>query len=59
LRNRGYAVRGWGQGRNFGPRPGVQSAMTELLEEINDSYGRKVRSSAGASVEFMRGSSPR
>ncbi len=42
LRNRGYAVRGWGQGRNFGPRPGVQSAMTDLLEAMNDSSGRKV-----------------
>jgi pimeloyl-ACP methyl ester carboxylesterase len=42
LRNRGYVVSGWGQGRNFGPRPGVQSAMAELLEETNDLYGRKV-----------------
>src|ERR1700746_2565196 len=42
LRTRGYAVSGWGQGRNFGPRPGVQDAMSELLEETNDLYGRKV-----------------
>src|ERR1700746_853510 len=42
LRNRGYVVSGWGQGRNFGPRPGVQDAMSELLEETNDLYGRKV-----------------
>src|ERR1700756_2625457 len=42
LRNRGYAVNGWGQGRNMGLRPGVQRAMTDLLEEINDTHGRKV-----------------
>ena len=42
LRNRGYAVNGWGQGRNLGLRPGVQRALTDLLEEINDTHGRKV-----------------
>jgi len=42
LRTRGYAVNGWGQGRNLGLRPGVQHALTDLLEEMNDSHGRKV-----------------
>src|SRR6202011_5177657 len=42
LRNRGYAVSGWRQGRNLGLRPGVQHAMTDLLEELNDTHGRKV-----------------
>src|ERR1700759_4559211 len=42
LRNRGYFVRGWGQGRNLGLRPGVQSGLTGLLEEMNDTPGRKV-----------------
>ena len=42
LRNRGYAVSGWKQGRNLGLRPGVQSGMTDLLEEMNDTTGRKV-----------------
>src|ERR1700759_4896775 len=42
LRNRGYAVNGWGQGRNLGLRPGVQNALTDLLEELNDTHGRKV-----------------
>jgi len=42
LRNRGYIVSGWRQGRNMGLRPGVQHAMTDLLEEMNDTHGRKV-----------------
>jgi pimeloyl-ACP methyl ester carboxylesterase len=42
LRNRGYVVKGWGQGRNLGLRSGVQQAMTDLLEEMNDTHGRKV-----------------
>src|SRR5262245_41027928 len=42
LRNRGYAVSGWKQGRNLVLRPGVQRAMTELVEELNDRHGRKV-----------------
>src|SRR6201998_442152 len=42
LRNRGYAVSGWRQGRNLGLRPGVQHAMTDVLEEMNDTHGRKV-----------------
>jgi hypothetical protein len=42
LRNRGYAVSGWRQGRNLGLRPGVQHAMTDLVKELNDTHGRKV-----------------
>src|ERR1700744_6388456 len=42
LGNRGYAVRGWEQGRNLGLRPGVQDGLTDLLEEMNDTHGRKV-----------------
>src|SRR5258707_11343103 len=42
LRNRGYAVSGWRQGRNLGLRPGVQHAMTDLVKELNDAHGRKV-----------------
>jgi predicted alpha/beta hydrolase family esterase len=42
LRNRGYVVKGWGQGRNLGLRPGVQSGLTDLLQEMNDTYGGKV-----------------
>src|SRR3954471_6830817 len=42
LRNRGYAVSGWRQGRNLGLRPGVQHAMVDLVQELNDTHGRKV-----------------
>jgi pimeloyl-ACP methyl ester carboxylesterase len=42
LRNRGYFVKGWGQGRNLGLRAGVQQGLTDLLEEMNDTHGRKV-----------------
>src|ERR1700742_2621018 len=34
LSNHGYAVRGWGQGRNFGPRDGVVSGMVALLRDM-------------------------
>jgi pimeloyl-ACP methyl ester carboxylesterase len=42
LRTRGYAVSGWRQGRNLGLRHGVQNAMVDLLQEMNDTHGRKV-----------------
>lgn len=42
LKRHGYAVSGWGQGRNFGPRPGVQDGMLALLRELNETHGRKV-----------------
>ena len=42
LKNRGYAVTGWGQGRNFGLRHGVRDAMIDLVKEANDQHGRKV-----------------
>ncbi len=42
LRNRGYVVSGWKQGRNLGLRPGVQNGLTDLLKELNDTHGRKV-----------------
>jgi pimeloyl-ACP methyl ester carboxylesterase len=42
LKNRGYAVSGWRQGRNLGLRAGLQHAMTDLVEELNDTHGRKV-----------------
>lgn len=42
LRTRGYAVKGWGQGRNLGLRPGVQQAMVDLVQEMSDTHGRKV-----------------
>src|SRR5215475_13511066 len=42
LRGKGYVVSGWQQGRNLGLRPGVQDALVDLLEEMNDTHGRKV-----------------
>jgi alpha/beta hydrolase family protein len=42
LKNRGYAVSGWRQGRNLGLRDGVQESMLDLLAELNETHGRKV-----------------
>jgi pimeloyl-ACP methyl ester carboxylesterase len=42
LKNRGYAVSGWRQGRNLGLRPGVQQAMVDLVHELSDTHGRKI-----------------
>ena len=42
LKTRGYAVSGWRQGRNLGLRHGVQDAMVDLLQEMNDTHGAKV-----------------
>ena len=42
LKNRGYAVSGWRQGRNLGLRRGVQHAMVDLVHELSDAHGRKI-----------------
>jgi pimeloyl-ACP methyl ester carboxylesterase len=42
LKSRGYAVSGWREGRNLGPRDGVQDAMVDLVQELSDQHGRKV-----------------
>src|ERR1700710_3320540 len=42
LKNRGYAVSGWRQGRNLGPREGVQHAMQDLVHELSGTHGRKI-----------------
>jgi hypothetical protein len=42
LKNRGYAVTGWGQGRNLGLRDGVKDGMVNLLRDLNDKHGRTV-----------------
>src|SRR3954454_18010050 len=42
LTSKGYAVSGWRQGRNLGLRHGVQNAMVDLVQELNDTHGRKV-----------------
>jgi len=42
LCSRGYDAHGWGQGRNFGPRDGVEQGMVELLKKLHDESGQKV-----------------
>ena len=42
LKSKGYAVSGWRQGRNLGLREGVEHAMVDLLQELNDTHGGKV-----------------
>ena len=42
LKYRHYAPKGWGQGRNLGPRAGVEQGMADLLKRMADDSGRKV-----------------
>ncbi len=42
LRSKGYAVSGWGQGRNLGPRHEVREAMVDSVRQLNEAHGRKV-----------------
>jgi pimeloyl-ACP methyl ester carboxylesterase len=42
LENHGYAVSGWGMGRNYGLREGVQHGMLDLVRRIVDEHGRKL-----------------
>lgn len=42
LKARGYAVKGWGLGRNYGLRDGVQESVIDLLTDMHETHGRKV-----------------
>jgi len=42
LKDRGYDVHGWGLGRNYGPRPGIEQAMFETIDRLVDKSGRKI-----------------
>ena len=42
LMNKGYAVSGWRQGRNYGLRPGVQHGVVNLVRELSDTHRRKI-----------------
>jgi pimeloyl-ACP methyl ester carboxylesterase len=42
LRDRGYAVHGWGLGRNLGPGERVVRGLALLLDELRDDSGKKV-----------------
>src|ERR1700758_1742050 len=43
LKNRGYVASGWRLWRNYCLRDGVQHALVDLVEELNDEHGRKIR----------------
>ena len=42
LRGRGYDTQGWGLGRNFGPRRGIEKGMLDKLVSMHAQSGRKV-----------------
>ena len=42
LGRRGYDVHGWGLGRNYGPRPGVEDAMLAKIDQLHARSGRTV-----------------
>jgi pimeloyl-ACP methyl ester carboxylesterase len=42
LTRRGYEVHGWGLGRNYGPRPGVEEAMLAAIDRLHAKTGRTV-----------------
>ncbi len=42
LRERGYRVHGWGLGRNYGLRHGIEDGLFKRLEELHARDGRKV-----------------
>jgi pimeloyl-ACP methyl ester carboxylesterase len=42
LRQRGYDVHGWGLGRNYGPREGVEDAMLATIDTLHAQSGRKI-----------------
>jgi pimeloyl-ACP methyl ester carboxylesterase len=42
LKSHGYPVHGWGLGRNFGLRPGVQDNMMARLDELYRRHERKI-----------------
>jgi pimeloyl-ACP methyl ester carboxylesterase len=42
LARRGYDVHGWGLGRNYGPRAGVEQAMLATLDRLHAQSGRRL-----------------
>ena len=42
LKSLGYRARGWGQGRNLGPREGVQDGLRERLQQMHSEAGTPV-----------------
>jgi len=62
LTRRGYAVHGWGLGRNYGPRPGVEDAMLALIDRLHAQSGRKLsligQSLGGAYARWLAAERP-
>jgi len=42
LSRRGYDVHGWGLGRNYGPRPGVEESMLAMIDKLHAKTGRTI-----------------
>lgn len=42
LKSKGFSAHGWKMGLNFGPRPGVEQGLIDLVEGLHDEYGQKV-----------------
>jgi pimeloyl-ACP methyl ester carboxylesterase len=42
LKSRGYATHGWGLGRNYGLRPGLEEQMVQRLKDLRREHERKV-----------------
>jgi hypothetical protein len=42
LSSKRYSTFGWEQGRNFGPRPGVEEKMLDRVKQLADIHGRKI-----------------
>ena len=50
LKQHGYAVHGWKQGRNLGLRPGVEPDMLDRIEELYERHGKRKLSLVGWSL---------
>ena len=50
LKQHGYAVHGWKQGRNLGLRPGVEADMLDRIEELYERHGKRKLSLVGWSL---------
>jgi pimeloyl-ACP methyl ester carboxylesterase len=62
LARRGHDVHGWGLGRNYGPRPGVEDAMLALIDRLHAQSGRTVsligQSLGGAYARWLAAQRP-
>ncbi len=50
LKQHGYAVHGWKQGRNLGLRAGVEADMLDRIEELYERHGKRKLSLVGWSL---------